>query len=187
MRKKISGLVVALGAVLLPLSLAHAAEVTQIYTNNLFANANFTDADGKTTSVTVSREKGKGAPVDTINVSISGPDGFGSITGILPKNALRITASKASVDVDLADIQVTDSFGTPPEGVVSVGWTATDVSRTSGSVKFDAGSMSFAFVGTSTFSGATITGSVDGTDMSGGFGFVFLAHTSVIIHISTNP
>ena len=51
--KKISGLALVV-SLLLPLSLAHATEVTQLYTNNLFAIASSTDdATGMSTQVFV--------------------------------------------------------------------------------------------------------------------------------------
>src|SRR3954464_9868815 len=102
--RRISGLVLA-ASLLLPVSLARAAEVTQLYTNNLFATATTTDEAGNTIQVTVTREKGKGAPRDSISVTFS--DAFAhssSIVGTLPKNALKINVKKASVDVDIDDI-----------------------------------------------------------------------------------
>ena len=104
--RRISGLVLAV-SLLLPVSFARAAEVTQLYTNNLFANAVTTDEAGNSIGVFVTREKGKGAPRDSVFVIFS--DTFGnssSIRGTLPKNALKITANKASLDVDIDDIAV---------------------------------------------------------------------------------
>jgi hypothetical protein len=169
----------------LSLPLAHAAEVTQLYTNNLFASANSTDeATQVSTSVVVTREKGKGEFRDTIFVGISGPNGFSFIQGVLPKNALHISAQSASVDVDLSEITIIQSQDFPAEGVVSVDWQATDVTRTSGSTKFESGSMTANIVGTSTFADAIISASVAGTDLVDPFGFLSVAHASVIIHIS---
>jgi hypothetical protein len=184
--KMISRVVLAASLFLLPLTVAHAAEVTQLYTNNLFAIASSTDdATQTSTEVVVTREKGKGAFVDTIFVQISGPTGFSFIQGTLPKNALQITAAKASVDVDLSEIAVTQSQNFPAAGIVSVDWAATDVTRTSGNTKFQFGNESVNIVGTSTFADAITSGSVLGTDLVNPSGFLNIAHASVIIHIST--
>jgi hypothetical protein len=182
--RRISGLVLV-ASLFLPLSLAHAAEVTQLYTNNLFATANATDATGTSTQVAVTRVKGKGAFVDTIFVGIFGPTGFSFIQGTLPKNALQITATSASLDVDLSEITVTGSLNFPAEGIVSVDWTATDVTRTSGNTKFESDNETVTIVGTSTFANATTSGSVLGTDLVAPFGYLNVAHDSVIIHVST--
>ena len=182
--RRISGLILV-ASLCLPLSLAHAAEVTQLYTNNLFAIASSNDEATQTsTQVVVTREKGKGTFRDTIFVGISGPTGFSFIQGTLPKNALRISASKASLDVDLSQITVTLSQDFPAEGLVSVDWAATNVTRTSGNTKFDSGNQKVNIVGTSTFADAITSGSVVGTDLVAPFGFLNVAHTSVIIHIS---
>src|SRR4051794_34784062 len=159
--KRISGLVLMV-SLLLPLSFAHAAtDVMQLYTNNLFASASSTDdATQTSTSVFVTRMKGKGTFVDTIFVGISGPSGSSFIAGTLPKNALQITAKTASLDVDLSEIAVTDSLDFPAQGVVSVDWRATNVTRTSGSTRFQSGNLTANIVGTSTFADAITSGSV---------------------------
>lgn len=183
--RKISG-VVLLVSLLLPLSLARAAEVTQLYTNNLFAIATSNDdATGTSTQVVVTRQKGKGAFVDTIFVGISTPTGFSFIQGTLPKNALQISATKASLDVDLSEVAVTGSLDFAAEGVVSVDWKSTGVTRTSGSTKFQSGNQTVNIVGTSTFADAEISGSVLGTDLVNPSGFLNVAHDSVIIRVST--
>jgi len=177
------GLLVSL---FLPLSLAHAAEVTQLYTNNLFASVTSNaDETQPSTQVFVTRQKGKGAFVDTIFVGISQPGGsFSFITGTLPKGALQITAKKASLDVDLSEIAVTGFQDFPAEGVVSVEWTATGVTRTSGSTRFQSGNLTANIVGTSTFSDAITSGSVLGTALVAPSGTLNVAHDSVIIRIS---
>ncbi len=183
--RRISGLVLA-ASLLLPLSLAHAAEVTQIYTNNLFADANSTDDAGVSTSVDVTREKGKGGFRDSIFIGISRPDGsFSMLQGTLPKGALRINANNASLEVNVADIVSSFEVDFPAEGVVSLQWRATGVTRTSGGTRFVSGNMTFMLVGTSTQSDAAITGSVLGTDMVAPTGDLHLAHESLIIHVST--
>src|SRR6266498_216808 len=182
--RRISGLVLA-ASLLLPVSLARAAEVTQLYTNNLFASAVTTDEAGTSIGVFVTREKGKGAPRDSIFVIFS--DTFGNssfISGTLPNNALKINANKASVDVDIDDIDVIFESGTLPDGIISVNWAATDVTRTSGNTKLQFGNTTVNFVGTSTSSPADITGSVLGTALVAPTGDISLAHTSVIIHVS---
>ena len=182
--RRISGLVLV-ASIFLSVSPAHAAEVTQLYANNLFASATSNDPVTQvSTSVFVTREKAKGAFRDTIFVGISGPNGFSFIQGVLPKNALHISAQSASVDVDLSEITVIQSLDFPAEGVVSVDWQATDVTRTSGSTKFESGNMTFNIVGTSTFADAIISGEVAGTDLVDPFGSLSVAHASVIIHIS---
>jgi hypothetical protein len=170
------------------MSLARADEVRQIYTNNLFAKAVTTDAAGNSIGVFVTREKGKGAPRDSIFVIFS--DTFGnstSIRGTLPKNALKITANKASLNVDIDDIDVIEEVGTLPDGVITVSWVATDVTRTSGGSRMQFGNQTVNFVGTSTDSPANISGSVLGTTLVAPTGDISLAHTSVIIRISTTP
>ena len=89
MQKKIAGLVLAV-SLIAPLAVARAAEVQNLTTNNLFAGANLNVGD-TTTSVFVTREKGKGQPRDSIAVIISGPSGFSFITG-----APRWTSSSAT-------------------------------------------------------------------------------------------
>jgi len=183
--RRIFGLALVV-SLLLPLSLAHATEVTQLYTNNLFASVRSTDdATQTSTSVFVTRVKGKGAFVDTIFVGISGPSGFSFITGTLPKNALQITAKTASLDVDLSEIAVTGSQDFPAQGVVSVDWTATNVTRTSGSTKFQSGNVTANIVGTSTFADAITSGSVLGTALVAPSGSLNVAQESVIIRMST--
>ena len=145
--RRISGLVLA-ASLLLPVSFARAAEVTHLYTNNQFANAVSTDNAGNSIGVFVTREKGKGAPRDSIFVIFS--DTFGNsafISGTLPKNAFKVSAKKASVDVDIDDIDVTSESGTLPDGVISVDWAATDVTRTSGNTKLQFGNTTVSFVG----------------------------------------
>jgi hypothetical protein len=173
-----------LGAVLLPLSVAHAADVTVLYTNNQFANATSTDSAGNTIGVFVTREKGKGAPVDSIFVIKSDPFGNSSfVAGTLPKGAFKVSAQKASVDVDIADIAVTASAGSL-SGDVVVDWAATDVTRESGNTKFQFGNTSVNIVGTSTSSPANVTGSVGGASMGNAVGDLSKAHDSVHIHVS---
>jgi hypothetical protein len=182
--RRISGLVLA-ASLLLPVSLARAAEVTNLYTNNQFANAVSTDSAGNTIGVFVTREKGKGAPIDSIFVIVSDPFGNSAgVGGILPKNAFKVSAKKASVDVDIDDIDVTSSFGTLPDGVISVDWAATDVTRESGSTKFQFGNTSVNIVGTSTSSPATVTGTVLGAPLVNPTGDLSRAHESVHIHVS---
>ena len=182
--RRISGLVLA-ASLLLPVSLARAAEVTQLYTNNQFANATQTDSAGNSIGVFVTREKGKGAPRDSIFVIFSDPVGnVALISGILPKNAFKVSAKKASVDVDIDDIEVNFSSGTLPDGVISVDWAATDVTRTSGNTKFEFGNTKVNIVGTATSSPANVTGSVLGTELVAPTGDLSLAHDSVIIHVS---
>jgi hypothetical protein len=182
--RKVLGLV--LGAVLLPLSVAHAAEVTQLYTNNQFANATNTDEAGNTIGVFVTRVKGKGAPVDSIFVITSDAVGnFAFLSGTLPKNAFHASAHHASVEVDVADIAVTSSFGSIA-GPISVDWAAGDVTRESGGTKFSFGNTVVNIVGTSTDAPATITGSVGGVPLDRAVGDLQLAHDSVQIHVSTN-
>jgi hypothetical protein len=54
-----------------------------------------------------------------------------------------------------------------------------------GNTKFESGNETVNIVGTSTFADATTSGTVLGTDLVAPFGFLSVAHTSVIIHIST--
>ena len=183
--RRISGLVLA-ASLLLPVSLARAAEVTQLYTNNQFASATSTDSAGNTIGVFVTREKGKGAPRDSIAVIFS--DAFVNtsiISGVLPKNAFKVNAKQGLGGRrhrrhrrDLL------ASGTLPDGVISVDWAATDVTRTSGNTKFEFGNTKVNIVGTSTSSPANITGSVLGTELVAPTGDLSLAHDSVIIHVS---
>jgi len=78
---------------------------------------------------------------------------------------------------------VTSESGTLPDGVISVDWAATDVTRTSGNTKLQFGNTTVSFVGTSTSSPANITGTVLGVPFVGATGDLSLAHTSVIIHV----
>ena len=153
-------------SLLAPLSLAHAAEVTRLPANNMFANAVSDDpATGTSTGVFVTREKGnKGGPVDTIFLIISGPNGFSVIGGTLPKGAFHADAKSASLDVDISEIIVSFEDGNLPEtGLISVDWHATDVTRISGNTQIDIGNGHVNIVGTSASSPANVTGSVFGT------------------------
>ncbi len=182
--RRISGLVLA-ASLLLPVSLARAAEVTQIYTNNQFANATSTDPNtGNTIGIFVSRQKGKGAPVDSVFMIVSGPSGFAELGGVLPKGAFHVSAKSASLDVDIADIAANVNIGFPATGTVSVDWHAGDVTRTSGNTKFEFGNTTVNIVGTATSATADVTGSFFGADLIAPTGDLSLAHDSVIIHVS---
>jgi hypothetical protein len=186
MHKKIAGLVLA-ATLIAPLAVARAAEVTHIKSNNLFASANSTDeATQTTTSVFVSREKGKGAPRDSIFVIISGPSGFSFVSGTLPNGALTINKKKASLDVVIGDIAVIDTSGDlPADGVVSVDWDAGDVTRTSGNQVIDGGGgVRIHIHGHSTSAAASIDGSVLGTAMDAATGDISTVHDIVQIHVS---
>jgi hypothetical protein len=186
MHKKIAGLVLAV-ALIAPLAVAHAAEVTHISSNNLFAGANSEDPiTHGVTSVFVTREKGKGAPRDSIFVVISGPSGFSLISGALPAGALKINKKKASVDVAFGDIAVIDQVGEfPADGVVSVEWDAGDVERTSGDTVIDAGGGVRIHVhGHRTFATADIEGSVDGIALIAPTGDISSVHDTVMIHVN---
>lgn len=182
--RRISGLVLA-ASLVLPVSLAHAADVAQIYSNNQFANANSTDPDtGATTGIFVTRVKGKGAPVDSIFMIMSGPDGFALISGTLPKNAFKVNAQSASLEVDVADIVPEVEFNFPTEGVVSVHWQATDITRVSGNSKMEFGNTTVNIVGTHTDSPADISASMFGADLPAPTGNLSRAHDSTIIRVS---
>jgi len=182
--RRISGLVLA-ASLVLPVSLANAAEVTQLYTNNQFANAISTDpVTGATTGIFVTREKGKGAPRDSIFIIVSGPDGFALISGALPKNAFKANAQSASLDVDVAEIIPDAEFNFPTDGVVSVHWQATDITRESGNTKQVFGNTTVLFVGTSTNSPANISATMFGNELPGVTGDLSRAHDSVIIRVS---
>jgi len=184
--RKVTGLALLVGAVIAPLSLAQAAtEVTRFSANNVFANVVATDpATGTTTGVFVTRQKGeKGGPVDTIFFIVSRPDGsatFGS--GTLPKNAFHSDAKSASLDVDIADIDITaDSGDLPASGIISVDWAVTDTTRASGSTKQDFGNVHVNFVGTGATSIADATGSVLGAPLVEPAGSVTILHQGTII------
>ena len=184
--QKIAGLVLAV-TLIAPLAVARAAEVTKIQSNNLFAGANSTDeASQTTTSVFVSREKGKGAPRDSIFVITSGPSGFSFISGALPNGALTINKMRASVDVVIGDIAVNGTTGDfPADGVVSVDWDAVGVERTSGNEVIDAGGgVRIHIHGHRTFAAADIDGSVVGTAMGNATGDISTVHDTVQIHVS---
>ena len=186
MQTKIAGLVLAV-SLIAPLAVARAAEVTSIKSNNLFAGANSTDAEGTTTSVFVTREKGKGAPRDSIFVAISGPSGFSFISGALPNGALTINKTMASLHVVLGDIVPTGESGDlPDDGVVSVAWDAGDVEHTSGNVVIDGGpGVRIHIHGHRTFAPSAIDGSVLGTDMGNATGDISTVHDVVQIHVMT--
>jgi hypothetical protein len=174
-------------ALLLSASYARAADITNIYTNNLFASAFTTDpSTGVSIGIFPSRVKGNGEPVDTLFMIVSGPFGFATIQGTLPKNALHITAHSASLEVDIADMTDVVNSGFPASGVVSVDWHATGVERTSGSFKQEFGNVTATNVGTATFSPADVEGTFLGADLIDPGGDLSLAHSSLHIHISTN-
>lgn len=181
MQKKIAGLVLAV-SLIAPLGAARAAEVTNLLTNNLFAGANSTVGE-TTTSVFVTREKGKGQPRDSIGITISGPSGFSILSGTLPDGALTINKTNASVDVVISDIAVIFQFGDfPADGVVSVDWAAGDVERTSGNVILDGGpGVTIHIHGHRTFAPADIEGSVFGTALVAPTGDISTVHDNVKI------
>src|SRR4051812_14836881 len=164
-----------------PFSLAHAAEVTRLPANNMFANAVSTDEAGTSTGVFVTREKGKGT-VDSIFVIISSPSGASFISGTLPKGAFHADAKSASLDVDISEIIVSFESGDLPEtGLISVDWHATDVTRISGNTKFEFDNTHVNIVGTSASSPANVVGSVLGTDMVAATGDLSTTKQAVII------
>jgi len=185
MQKKIAGLVLAV-SLIAPLAVAHAAEVTNLLTNNLFAGANSTVGE-TTTSVFVTREKGKGQPRDSIGITISGPSGFSILSGTLPDGALTINKTNASVDVVISDIAVIFQFGDfPADGVVSVDWAAGDVERTSGNVILDGGpGVTIHIHGHRTFAAADIEGSVLGAALVAPTGDISTVHDNVQITVVT--
>ncbi|SRR6266540_2722414 len=187
MHKQIAGLVLAV-SLIAPLAVARAAEVTHLSSNNLFAGANSTDeATQTTTSVFVTREKRNGQPRDSIAVIISGPSGFSIISGALPNGALKINKKKASVDVVIGDIAVSNQVGVfPADGVVSVDWDAGDVERTSGDTVIDGGpGVTIHIHGHRTFAAADIDGSVLGTALVAPTGDISTVHDTVMIHVNT--
>jgi|KBSMisStaDraftv2_1062788.scaffolds.fasta_scaffold403635_2 hypothetical protein len=179
--RKVTGLVL-LGALMAPLSMAQATEVTRLPANNTFASATANTPDAST-SVFVTREKtNKGGPVDRIffiSFHMNGNFYFGS--GVLPQGAFHWSANGSSLNVDTDDITYDSEFGVPA-GVISVDWEATDVSRDSGSTKIDAGpNMHVQIVGTRTATQANITGSVVGDSVDGAMGEVDRIVQAVII------
>ena len=184
--RKVTGLVLAVGAVIAPLAIAQAStEVMRIAANNTFANAVSTDpATGSSIGVFVTRQKGdKGGPVDTIFFVISSASGeflFGG--GTLPKGAFHADAHSASLDVAVSDIAFTSQAGEiPPDGAISIDWQATDVTRTSGSTKFEFGNVKVNFVGTGASSPAEITGTVLGASLISPTGDLTSLHQGTII------
>jgi hypothetical protein len=166
-----------------PISLAHAAEVTRLPANNMFANAvSNDDAAGTSTGVFVTRQKGNGAPVDSVFVILSGPSGASFISGTLPKGAFHADDKSASLNVDISQIMVTFESGDLPEtGLISVDWHATDVTRISGNTKFDFGTTHVNIVGTSTSATAMVAGSVFGTALLAPTGDLSTTKQAVII------
>ena len=161
------------GALVAPLSVAQATEVTRLPANNTFANATMNGPD-YSTSVFVTRQKtNKGGPVDRIffiSFHFGGNFFFGS--GVLPPNAFHWDANSSSLNVDLNDISYDAEFGVP-DGVISVDWQATDVSRDAGVTKIDTPpDMHVQIVGTRTATQANITGAVAGDSLDGAMGEV---------------
>jgi hypothetical protein len=184
--RKVTGLALVVGAVIAPLSLAHAAtEVMRFSANNTFVDAVDTDpTTGATAAVFVTRQKGeKGGPLDTIFIIISSASGEAVfVGGTLPQGAFHVDAKKASVDVAVADIQVTSQGGEiPPDAFVSIQWHATDVTRESGSTKFQFGTTTVLFVGTGANATANFSGSILGAPISGSDGSIMALHQGTII------
>src|SRR5262249_54703335 len=165
MMRKVPGLVlVVVGAVIAPFSLARAAtEVTRLPAHNQSVSAFSADPDtGASLGVFVTREKVNkgGGPIDTIFFVLSSPSGeFILGQGTLPQGAFHIDAHAASLDVAIDDIAFTTELGTIPDGVISIDWKATDVTRDSGSTKLDFGNVHVHFVGTRTTAPAQVAGS----------------------------
>src|SRR5688572_18284174 len=117
--RKLSGLVLV-GAVLLPISFAHAVEVVRLPANNMFANAIANDPDaGSSTGVFVTRQKGQqGGPVDSIFFIISSAEGFLLGSGTLPAGAFQASAQAASLNVDINDMTLDMLIGEIPANSV---------------------------------------------------------------------
>jgi len=185
MGKMVSGIVLAV-ALLAPISIARAAEVQQLYTNNMFASASWSDGAGTFTSVLVTRMKGKDAGPDTVSVFSFGPGGFNSLIGTLPKGAFHNSAKSASLEIEIGDIENASGGGFPADGVISVNWAATDIDRTSGNNRIVSPPVAVNIVGTTTFTIANVSGTAFGAEMQDTGGYLNRVHTSVIIHVDTN-
>jgi hypothetical protein len=182
--RKLSGLVLV-GALLLPVGLARAADVDNFLTNNLFATSFLNDEAGNSTGVFVTRQKGKGEPVDSIFVIISGPTSFSFVGGTLPKGALSIGKKSASVDVAVSEIAVTSSSGDiPADAVISVNWDAGDVTTTTGNTIFEFGTTRVHIHGHSTSAAATISGTVFGAPFGAAQGNINTVHDEVQILVT---
>jgi hypothetical protein len=182
--RKVSGLVL-LGAVLVPLSLAQAAEVMRLPANNAMANAISTDpATGATAGIFVTREKGtQGGPVDRIFFIISAPSGeFLAGGGVLPKGAFHADAHSASLDIDIHDVPLDFSAGEiPADGVISVDWQVTNTTRDSGVTKLQFDNVTVNFVGTRATSGADVDGEIFGAGLIAPTGDLTYIHQATII------
>jgi hypothetical protein len=182
--RKVAGLVLFGAAVLGPISIAQATEVTRLPANNIFATASSNDPNtGASSFLFVSREKtNKGGPIDHIFFFSVDPNGnFFEGMGVLPQGAFHWDAKSSSLNVNVDDIAYDFEFGVPA-GVISVDWTVTDVERTSGSTKIDAGAgMHVQIVGTRTGAPATVTGSVVGDALTNATGELDRIVQAVII------
>src|SRR5262245_6929384 len=163
--RKLRGLVLA-GALLLPVSLAQAAEVIHSQAHGVFLTALSSDPDtGANSAVFISREEGNPA-VYRIFYGVNLADGTSMPgTGLMPKGAFHVSAKKASLDVDLNDVTMDFQIGDIPEdSVISVDWAATgNGDRESGAVKSDfGGGIELKTVGTTVTRPADAAGTIFG-------------------------
>ena len=116
MRKVTGSVLLLVGAIVAPLSMAQAStEVTRLPAHNQSVNAiTFDPNTGASSAVFVTHEKVNkgGGPVDSIFFIVQKANGdffFGQ--GTLPKGAFHIDAHSASLDVNVDDIAFTSEFG----------------------------------------------------------------------------
>jgi hypothetical protein len=180
-------------------ALSHTAAVdasTEVFHsrgNNSFATAISNPPGGPSQLVGVVRDNSTpgGGPITELGFYYTDPNGcfFGG-TGAIPNDTFHVSASSASLDVDLSTLPPgTISFFTscpdvpPPNGVISVSWAPNGSTRTSGNNSITEGNLTFRFVGTRVDMPSNISGTLFGTALVDpyNFSYISLLHNSVII------
>jgi hypothetical protein len=182
--RKAFGLVLAT-ALIAPFSVARAAEVTHFSSNGKSAHAFSQDpSTGATIDVFVSREDVPGKPVYRVFFVVSTFDSFTLGTGLLPDGAFKVSAKKASLDVDIHDVALEFLIGEIPENAdMSIDWQATGVERTSGNAVFNFEGGRAIFTGTASSSPAAVDGEVFGMPMVNSSGDMSILHQNTIIQV----
>jgi hypothetical protein len=175
---RVNSLLFAIGSLATQLTLAApASAATDIFisrANNDFAVASSNPVNGPSQQVFVTRTTGvSGGIITQLSFYYVAPNGcfFGGF-GQIPNQDFSFSAKSASLTIDTSSLPAgTIQFfsscpdATPPAGVISVRWTATGATRTSGTTSFSSGGTTIRFSGTRLDTVAAISGTIFGTTL----------------------
>jgi len=193
---RIHTLLFAVGSLATQITLAAPANAaTDIFvsrTNNDFAVATSNPDNGPSQQVTVTRTTGvSGGIITELGFYYVAPNGcFFAGFGQIPNQDFNFTPKSASLTIDTSSLPAgtIQFFGTcpdatPPAGVISVQWTATSATRTSGTSVSSFGGTTIRISGTRLDTVAAISGTIFGTTLVDPFQLSYLNgdHTTTII------